>query len=208
MTVNRATRKSRIHVGGANRLHHKEMLLRGGFEHPRGEDKKEESPWFLKDFLGLVVATGLEPVTPSMWTMCSPHVVQSVEPLMIVFKSSESLALRAFPHFFIFWYLSSNLVFAVFILDLKTVFTSVFIRFEYCLHCYWVSSFFPQAPVLRPAGTPPVFVVGWKWLSKALIGQDHFLVSISLLLWIISKVLVLLQWSNLSSSQQSYQLPA
>ena len=44
MTVNRATRKSRIHVGGANRLHHKEMLLRGGFEHPRGEDKKEESP--------------------------------------------------------------------------------------------------------------------------------------------------------------------
>ena len=66
MTANRATRKSRSHVDGANRLHHEKMLLRGGFERPGGEDKKEESPRFLKDFLGLVVATGLEPVTPSM----------------------------------------------------------------------------------------------------------------------------------------------
>lgn len=44
MTTNRATRKSRSHVGGANRLHHEKTLLRGGFEHPGGEDKKEESP--------------------------------------------------------------------------------------------------------------------------------------------------------------------
>jgi hypothetical protein len=44
MTINRATRKSRSHVDGANRLHHEKTLLRGGFEHPGGEDKKEESP--------------------------------------------------------------------------------------------------------------------------------------------------------------------
>ena len=44
MTANRATRQSRSHVDGANRLHHEKMVLRGGFEHPRGEDKKEESP--------------------------------------------------------------------------------------------------------------------------------------------------------------------
>jgi len=54
MTANRATRKSRSHVDGANRLHHEKTLLRGGFERPGGEDKKEESPWFLKDFLGLL----------------------------------------------------------------------------------------------------------------------------------------------------------
>ena len=44
MTVNRATRKSRIHVGGANRLHHGKLLAGARFEHPGGEDKKEESP--------------------------------------------------------------------------------------------------------------------------------------------------------------------
>ncbi|MBQ6232954.1 MAG: hypothetical protein IJJ80_05550, partial [Clostridia bacterium] len=44
MTANRATRKSRSHVDGANRLHHEKTLLRGEFERPGGEDKKEESP--------------------------------------------------------------------------------------------------------------------------------------------------------------------
>ena len=44
MTANRATRKSRSHVDGANRLHHEKTLLRGGFERPGGEDKKEERP--------------------------------------------------------------------------------------------------------------------------------------------------------------------
>ena len=71
----------------------------------------------------------------------SPHVVQSVEPFMIVFKTPDGLILRAIPSFFVFGRMSSNEAKGVFILDLKTVFMGVFIQFEYCLHGCLVSSF-------------------------------------------------------------------
>jgi len=60
---------------------------------------------------------------------------------MIVFKPPESLILRAIPSFFVFGRLSSIEPKGVFTLDLKTVFTGVFIQFEYCLQCCSVSSF-------------------------------------------------------------------
>ena len=75
--------------------------------------------------------SGLEPLTTRATIWRSPHVVQSVEPFMIVFKPPESHMLRAIPSLFVFGRLSSNEAKGVFILDLKTVFTGVFIQFEY-----------------------------------------------------------------------------